>query len=91
MTHFWLWIIRLGVTAICTAVCTARSRQYEPKPGPNGTLRTPGVTDFFRIMNEEIDAIRSMDDHGEVMFQTTLMALRIMRGFQVGPLCATSS
>jgi len=56
--------------------------QYEPKPGPNGTLRTPGVTDFFRIMNEEIEIIRSMDDHGEVMYQTTLMALRIMRGFQ---------
>ncbi|KAL6761343.1 component of the exocyst complex [Haematococcus lacustris] len=56
--------------------------EYEPKPGPSGKLRTAGVTDFFRIMNEEIEVIRSIDDHGDVMFQTAQMALRIMRGFQ---------
>ncbi|GFH31490.1 uncharacterized protein HaLaN_30550 [Haematococcus lacustris] len=33
-------------------------------------------------MNEEIEVIRSIDDHGDVMFQTAQMALRIMRGFQ---------
>jgi hypothetical protein len=46
-------------------------------------LRTPGVTDFFRILNEEIEAISSIDDHGEVMLQTAKMALKLMKGFQV--------
>ena len=28
--------------------------QYEPKKDAKGMLRTPGATEFFRIMNEEI-------------------------------------
>eukprot|EP00798_Chlamydomonas_sp_ICE-L_P031950 gene31949-33734_t len=60
-----------------------RKYMCEPRPGPRGLLRTPGVTDFFRIMNEEIAVIMSIDDHGEVMFQTALCAVRIMQGFQI--------
>ncbi|KAJ9533396.1 hypothetical protein QJQ45_026375 [Haematococcus lacustris] len=70
------------VTSWYNNIMVVDLEQYEPKPGPSGKLRTAGVTDFFRIMNEEIEVIRSIDDHGDVMFQTAQMALRIMRGFQ---------
>ncbi len=36
-----------------------------------------------RLLVLQIEVIRSIDDHGEVMLQTARMALRIMRGFQV--------
>ena len=56
--------------------------EYLPKRDPQGLLRTPGATEFFRIMNEEIAIILSIDDHGVVMFNTAKCSLRVMRGFQ---------
>ena len=36
------------------------SLQYEPKKDYKGILRTPGATEFFRIMNEEIQVLSYM-------------------------------
>lgn len=38
--------------------CPLYCLQHEPKSGPNGKLRTPGVVDFFRILNEEMEVGR---------------------------------
>mmetsp|Transcript_30706 Transcript_30706/g.68015 ORF Transcript_30706/g.68015 Transcript_30706/m.68015 type:complete len:793 (+) Transcript_30706:137-2515(+) len=56
--------------------------QYKPKAAPNGNLRTPGAIEFFKILDEEVQVIQSIDDHGEVMFSTVLCAMELMKGFQ---------
>ncbi|GAX84704.1 hypothetical protein CEUSTIGMA_g12126.t1 [Chlamydomonas eustigma] len=64
--------------------------EYEPKKDYKGFLRTPGATEFFRIMNEEIQVILSIDDHGEVMFNTAECSLKIMKAFQAALTSALS-
>ncbi|EFJ41029.1 hypothetical protein VOLCADRAFT_119802, partial [Volvox carteri f. nagariensis] len=54
----------------------------EPKPAVDGTLRTLGAIDFFRILNQQVSIIEALNDHGEVLFQTARTALDIMRSFQ---------
>jgi exocyst complex component 3 len=54
--------------------------QGEPKQAPDGTLRTPGAVDFFRLLNEEMSIIEDISA-GSVLYDAALAALRTMRSF----------
>lgn len=56
--------------------------QRGPEVMPNGTLFTSGAILFFQSINQQVEILEAMDEHGEVMLQTAQCALRLMQGFQ---------
>eukprot|EP00877_Chromochloris_zofingiensis_P004011 jgi/Chrzof1/13610/Cz08g04030.t1 len=51
-----------------------------PQQMSDGTLRTPGAVDFFRILNEQV-AILDDISRGEVLFAASQRSLKVMRDF----------
>ncbi|KIY92823.1 hypothetical protein MNEG_15140, partial [Monoraphidium neglectum] len=46
----------------------------------DGTLRTPGAVDFFRILNENVAVLEDIS-RGEVLYAAACRALKVMRDF----------
>ncbi|KAI8463893.1 MAG: component of the exocyst complex [Monoraphidium minutum] len=54
--------------------------QGSPQQMSDGTLRTPGAVDFFRILNENVAVLEDIS-RGEVLYAAACRALKVMRDF----------
>ena len=55
----------------------------QPKRDEAGRLWTPGVVDFFRIVNEQMLLVKAVSS-GTLLLRSGQASLRVMRQFQVG-------
>lgn len=62
----------------------------EPKEQDNGRLWTPGAVDFFRIVNEQVDAVAGVT-RGDFLLHTAQAVLEAMLDFQVRVPCCSGS
>eukprot|EP00879_Flechtneria_rotunda_P024868 GHRR01026389.1.p1 GENE.GHRR01026389.1~~GHRR01026389.1.p1 ORF type:complete len:572 (+),score=192.36 GHRR01026389.1:359-2074(+) len=52
----------------------------QPQQMSDGTLRTPGVIDFFRMLNEQVSVLEEIS-HGEVLLSAARRSLKLMANF----------